>query len=101
MCDVKDAICVIRCSGYNEEDNGQTGDSRKRVTIHNQQICNIPTRMSRMSMHIDECSASISPNYTSFPLFFNKMNTDCVIRRKKRNILYTNFNAKNQIVFPT
>ena len=45
LCDVKNVIYVIVCAGCGNEYIGETGNLCKRVTVHNQQIRDITTRM--------------------------------------------------------
>lgn len=85
-CDVKNVIYVIRCSGCGGEYIGETGDLRKRVTVHNQQIRDPSTRMLQVSAHIDNCSGAITPKYTIFPFF--KMLDDSTVRRKQKETFF-------------
>lgn len=85
-CDVKNVIYVIVCAGCGKEYIGETGDLRKRVTIHNQQIRDITTRMLQVSTHLDNCANTKTPKYHIFPFF--KMQTDSVVSRKQRESFY-------------
>lgn len=85
-CDVKNVIYVIKCRGCDNEYIGETGDLRKRVTVHNQQIRDIRTRMLPVSTHIYNCAASYSPKYTIFPFF--KMSTESVLRRRQKETYF-------------
>ena len=85
-CDVKNVIYVIVCAGCGNEYIGETGDLPKRVTVHNQQIRDITTRMLQVSIHIDNCAQAKTPKYHIFP--FIKMQTDSVVSRKQREAFY-------------
>ena len=77
---------VIVCAGCGNEYLGETGNLRKRVTIHYQQIREIATRMLQVSTHLDNCASYKTPKYFKFPFF--KMQTESVFSRKQRESFY-------------
>ena len=84
-CDVKNVIYVIFCRGCGGEYIGETGELRKRVTVHRQQINDPNTRMLRVSQHIDECTAS-QPKFYIFP--FYKMSSENITSRRQKEKLF-------------
>ena len=68
---------------------GETGNLRKRVTVHNQQIRDPRTRILKVSTHIDTCASSHTPEYHILP--FYKMNKQSAIARrdKEANFIQT------------
>ena len=80
-CDVKNVIYVIFCRGCSGEYIGETGDLRKRVTVHRQQIRDPNTRMLRVSEHIDLCNSE-EPKFFIFP--FYKMPTESITARRQK-----------------
>ena len=71
-CNFKHLIYVMRCAGCGLEYIGETGDLRKRVTVHNQQIRDPRVRVQKGSAHIDACASSCTPKHHILP--FYKMN---------------------------
>ena len=71
----------MKCRGCGKEYIGVTGNVlRKRVSVHNQQIRDPSTRMTKVSEHIDNF-ASLKPTYFIFPSIL-KMNTESQTLRK-------------------
>ena len=67
-CDVRNTIYVMKCRGCREEYIGETGNFlRKRVTVHNQHICDSRTRLLNVSEHINICEDTLNPKYYIFP----------------------------------
>ena len=58
----------------------------KRVTVHNQQIRDITTRMLQVSTHVDNYAQAKTSKYHIFP--FIKMQTDSVVSRKQREAVH-------------
>ena len=55
----------MRCAGCSLEYKGETGNLRKRVTVHNQQIRDPRTRILKVSADIDTCASSHTPSITN------------------------------------
>ena len=72
------------CAGCGKKIIGETGNLRKRVTVHNHQIRDITTTILQVSTHMDNCAAI--PKYHTFPFF--KMQTDSIISREKSESCY-------------
>ena len=68
---------MIVCAGCGSEYIGETGALCKRVTVHDQQIRDITTKMLQVSTHIDNCAQAKTSKYNIFP--FIKMQTDSVV----------------------
>ena len=81
-CDVKNLIYFMRCAECGLEYFGETGDLRKRVTMHNQQIRDIRVRELKVSAHIDACASSCTPKYHILP--FYKMNKQSALARRDK-----------------
>ena len=63
----KNVIYVMRCAGCSLEYIGETGNLRKRVTVHNPQIRDPRTRILKVSAHVDTCASSHTPKYHILP----------------------------------
>ena len=68
--DVKNAQNVRRYVGCGRKYIGKIGDLRKIVTLHNQQILDINTRLLQVNSHIDNCASSKNPKYSIFFIVF-------------------------------
>ena len=73
---------MIVCAECGNEYIGETGDLLKRVTVHNQQIRDITTRMLQVSTRIVNCAQAKTPKYHIF--LFIKMQTDSFVSQKQR-----------------
>ena len=58
------------------------------ITVHNQHIRDLKTRMLNVSEHIDYCANLLEPKYNIFP--FYKMYTDSVTLRRSKEKLFIN-----------
>ena len=85
-CDVKNLNNVMRCAGCGLEYIGETGDLRKRVTVHNQQIRDPRVRVLKVSAHIYACASSYTPKYHMFQ--FYKMNKPSAIARRDKEAFF-------------
>ena len=64
-CTYTNLIYEIAFAGCGHNYIVKTGDVlRNRVTVHKQQIRDPYTRMLRVSRHIDECAAGLTPQFT-------------------------------------
>ena len=89
-CEVINLIYVMRFAGCDLEYIGETGDLRKRVTVHNQQIRDPRVRVLKVSAHIDVCACSCTPKYHILP--FYKMNKQsALVRREKETYFIQKF----------
>ena len=79
-------IYVMRCAGCGLEYIGETGDLRKRVTVHNQQIRDPRVRVLKVSAHIDACASSCTPKYHILPLY--KMNKQSALARRDKETYF-------------
>ena len=80
--DVQNGIYVMRCAVCNLEYIGESGNLRKRVSVHNQQIRDPRTRILKVSVHIDTCASSHTPKYHILP--FYKMSKQSAIARRDK-----------------
>ena len=85
-CGVKNLIYVMRCAGCGLEYIGETGDLRKRVTVHNQQIRDPRVRVLKVSAHIDACASSCTPKYHILP--FYKINKQSALARRDKEAYF-------------
>ena len=75
-------VYVITCAGCGQNYIGETGDVlRNRVTVHKQQIRDPDTRVSA---HIDECAAGLTPQFTIFPFYKILSSTESMRKNKER-----------------
>ena len=65
---------------------GETGDLRKRATMHNQQIRDPKVRVLKVSAHIDACASSYTPKYHILP--FYKMNKQSALARRDKEAYF-------------
>ena len=87
-CASTNLIYVITCAGHGHNYIGETGDVlRNRVTVNKQQIRDLHTRMLRVSKHIDECAAGLTPRCTIFP--FYKILSPSEVMRKNKERFFT------------
>ena len=80
----------MSCAGRGLEHIGKTGDLRKRVTVHNQQIRDPRVRVLNVSAHIDACASSYTSKYHIIPCY--KMNDQSVLARRDKETLFKNLN---------
>lgn len=85
-CSCKQVIYVLTCNGCKENYIGQTGDFRKRMTIHKQQIRQPQYEMISLSRHIRNCAKDETPWFYVFPMyrfFHNSTESERVIKEKR------------------
>ena len=89
---------AMKCRGCGEEYIGETGGlSRKRVTVHNQQIRDPRTRMLKVSEHIDTCANTLTQKYQIVPCYMMYSESTSLRRANERNFINTlkpNLNLK-------
>ena len=68
-CSCKGKIYVITCNGCQENYIGQTGDFRKRVTVHKQQIKEKKNEKIPLSGQIPNCAKDKKLHFYIFPLY--------------------------------
>ena len=84
-CTSTNLVYVITCAGRGQNYIGETGDVlRNRVTVHKQQISDPDTRMLGVSVHIDECAAGLTPQFTIFPFYKILSSTESMRKNKER-----------------
>ena len=76
----------MRCAGCGLEYIGETGDLRKRVTVHNQQIQDPRVRVLKVSAHIDRYASSCTPKYHI--LLFYKMKKQSALARRDKEAYF-------------
>ena len=85
-CHVKNLNYVMRCAGCGLEYIGETGDLRKTVTVHNQQIRDPRVRVLEVCAHIDACASSCTPKYHILP--FYKMSKRSALSRRDKEAYF-------------
>ena len=98
-CDAKNLIYVMQCTGCDEENIGETGDSlRHRMTVHRQQIRNSNFRILHVSNHIATCARNCETPFKLFPLYKMK-EADTTIRKMKESYFIDLFKPKLNRMF--
>ena len=85
-CSCQAVVYVITCNGCNEHYIGQTGDFRKRVTVHKQQIRHLEYSQIPLSGHIKNCAKDKNPQFYIFPFykFYNaSTETERLLKEKR------------------
>ena len=85
-CSCPEIIYAITCNGCNENYIGQTGDFRKRVTVHKQQIRRPEYSKIPLSDHIRTCAEGKNPQFYIFPMyrfFHQSTETERLIKEKR------------------
>ena len=96
-CDVKNVIYVMKCKGCGDEYIGETDNYlRKRVTVHNQQIRDLRTRMLQVSAHTDTCANNTFPKYYIFPAFYKMYSESTTLRRAKGKFFINSLKTKTK-----
>ena len=85
-CSCKGIIYAITCNGCQENYIGQTGDFRKRVTVHKQQIKEKNYEQIPLSGHIRNCAKNLQPNFYIFPMYYffhSSTESERIIKEKR------------------